>query len=435
MVQIIEETSTATVTREAKGKQKIGETVKKTRVLLLSTHPEQVNGYSQVTYHILRHLGKKTDLELVNYGFQRFNQIEGENRMEKIPSNVIVYDAAKAEVPAQQGFGIAQFRDFFRLAKPDVVVIFNDASVVSSFLIELKRDPLICPPETKIITYLDQVYPHQRTDFLNVIQQCSDYIITFTDYWRAELLKQGITKPISSVFHGFDQEKFFPTPITKPDPTRMVVLNMNRNQPRKRLDITVIALARVFAKRPDANIHFILGCDIQNGSWNLAEIYHTELMKHFNPEDAKKYMDRLLTLQNAARLTDKQVNQLYNETDVGLNTCSGEGCGLSQLQHAGVGKPQIASAVGGLLAFLDDAWSTLVKPKLSLYADQNNEVQGGEIQIVDAEDVADAILRYYDDPELRKEHGKRAREYIMRNCRWADEMEKFYAIIKEVASA
>ena len=401
----------------------------KTRVLLVSTHPSQTTGYSKVTFNLLRLLGLRKNLELINYGFQNFNAVEGEKRLERIPKSVIVYDAGKAEIPFQQGFGFAQFREFFRLTRPDVVIIFNDSTVVTTFLIELKKDPDICPSNVKIVTYLDQVYPHQRLDLLDIIHKCSDHLITLTEYWKQELLKQGVTKPVSTLCHGFDEDVFHPLPqAPKQDPKQMVVLNLNRNQPRKRLDIAAIAMALVFKKKPDANIRFVFATDIKNGAWNVADIYGAELLKHFPPEKAKTYLERLLTVPNPQKLTDEQINQLYNECDIGLNTASGEGVGLCNMEHAGVGKPQVVSAVGGLTEFLGNECSTLIAPKFSLYVDQQTEAMGGEMRIVDPEEVADAILKYYEDPSLRAKHGRRARERISK-YRWEDIADQMYNVI------
>jgi D-inositol-3-phosphate glycosyltransferase len=404
-------------------------TPRKTRVLLVSTHLSQTTGYSKVTFNLLRLLGVRKDLEIINYGFQNFNAVEGKKRLEKIPNSVIIYDAGKAEIPFQQGFGFAQFREFFRLTRPDVVIIFNDATVVTTFLVELKKDPNICPPDLKVITYLDQVYPHQRLDLLEIIHKCSDQIITFTEYWKQELLKQGVTKPVTTLCHGFDEDVFRILPqAPKQDPKQMVVLNLNRNQPRKRLDIAVIAMAIVFKKKPDANIRFVFATDIKNGAWNVADIFAAELLKYFPPEQAKSYLKRLLTVPNPQKLTDKQINQLYNECDIGLNTACGEGVGLCNMEHAGLGKPQVVNTVGGLTEFLGKECSILIQPKYSLFVDQQSEAMGGEMRIVDPEEVADAILKYYDDPELRTKHGRRARERVSK-YRWEEIADEMYKVI------
>ena len=88
------------------------------RILIVSTHPAQSTGYSKVSYNLLKHLGKMNDIEVVHYGFQNFDHVESVERLKSIPPSVIIHDAARAEVPKEQGFGFKGFRDFVRLARP-----------------------------------------------------------------------------------------------------------------------------------------------------------------------------------------------------------------------------------------------------------------------------------------------------------------------------
>ena len=400
----------------------------KKRVLLVSTHPAQTTGYSKVSLNLLKHLGRKEDLEIVQYGFQNFATVDSEERLKQIPPNVLVYDAAKAEVPFQEGFGFANFRDFVRLSKPDVIIIFNDSMIVSKFLIELKKEPQILPEKVRIIVYLDQVYPTQRIDLLSIIAESAHHIITFTEYWKQELMKQNVKLPITTLMHGFDDETFKPLNLPKPRDSSMLVLNLNRNQPRKRLDIMAMAMAQVFIKRPDANVTFVIGSDARNGAWDVPFIFQVELSRVFPPAQVQYYLGKVLTLNNGGKMTDSEVNELYNQTDVGINTCCGEGVGLNQLEHAGVGKPQIAPALGGLTDFLNAKNSILIEPKYKLWAVSAVEVMGGEQRLVDPSDVADAILKYHDDPKLREEHGAQARRDML-NLKWSDVASELYDLL------
>lgn len=402
------------------------------RVVLVSTHPNQTNGYSKVTYRILRHLGAKAGIELINYGFQNVGHVDMSDRLSKIPKGVIIYDAAKAETgppESKHGFSFSHFRDFLKLARPDVVVFFNDAVIVSNFLIEMKKQPPVLDKDVKVITYLDTVYAPQRADLLGLINSASDHIITFTEGWREALKVQGVTKPTSLLMHGFDDADF-PEPRESPlrKEGRMIVLNLNRNTHRKRMDITAMAIAEVFKRRPDADIVFLLP-EI-GGVWDVSPIIVHEMSGTFSNEEIARYQaERVLTVSNRQKMTDQQVSELYHLADVGLSTTQGEGVGLAQLEHAGIGRPQVAPAVGGLTEYLHDGNALLVRPKVSVYVDQSTEQFGGRCDLVDYHDVADAILRYYDDPELRKKHGMTAREEIMRRYAWPALMDRFHEVI------
>jgi glycosyltransferase involved in cell wall biosynthesis len=407
----------------------------KKRILLVSTHTNQTNGYSKVTYRILRHLGTKDDIELINYGFQNFGHVDMQSRFVQIPPGVVVYDAARAEggvSETKQGFEFGYFRDFLKLTRPDIVILFNDAIVVCSFLLEMKKEPLVLGKDTKVITYLDTVYAPQRPDLLALIDSASDHIITFTDRWREALKSQGVTKPMSALMHGFD-EADFPAPrqpVARKE-GQMVVLNLNRNTQRKRMDITAMAVAEVFRRRPDADIAFLLP-EI-TGAWDVTWIIANEMSRTFSAEEVAKYQaERVLTVENRQKMTDAQVSDLYHLADVGLSTAQGEGVGLAQLEHAGTGRPQIAPAVGGLIEFLDRDHSLLIEPRVSLYVDKIVKPFGGRCDILDYRDVADAILYYYENPEIREQHGKVGSERIRKRYAWPELMDGLHETIRSV---
>jgi glycosyltransferase involved in cell wall biosynthesis len=407
----------------------------KKRTLLVSTHPNQTNGYSKVTYRILRHLGAKEDIELINYGFQNFGHVDMQSRITNIPSSVTVYDAARQEGPPSEtrhGFGFAHFRDFLKLARPALVIIFNDATIVSSFLLEMKKQPPVLGEGVKVITYLDTVYAHQRPDLLALIDSASDHIIAFTEHWKKALRAQGVSKPMSTLMHGFD-EADFPAPrapqVRKEG--QMVVLNLNRNAQRKRMDVTAMAIAEVFKRRPDADIVFLI--PEVTGAWDVPLIIAQEMSGKFTPAEVARYQsERILTVENRQKMTDSQVSDLYHMADVGLSTAQGEGVGLAQLEHAGIGRPQIVPSVGGLTEFLDRDCAMMIEPKAKMYVDKVVEPFGGRCEVVDYRDVADGILFYYDNPEIREQHGKLAAERIRERYAWPKLMDGLYETIRSV---
>jgi glycosyltransferase involved in cell wall biosynthesis len=407
----------------------------KKRTLLVSTHPNQTNGYSKVTYRILRHLGAKDDIELINYGFQNFCHVDMQSRLANIPSSVTVYDAARQEGPPSEtrhGFGFAHFRDFLKLTRPDSIILFNDPVIVCSFLLEMKKQPPVLGEGVKVITYLDTVYAHQRPDLLALIDSASDHIIAFTEHWKEALRAQGVSKPMSTLMHGFDEANF-------PDPCeaaprvegRLVVLNLNRNTQRKRMDITAMAIAEVFKRRPDADIVFLLP-EI-GGAWDVPLIIAQEMSRKFSPAEVARYQaERILTVENRQKMTDVQVSDLYHLADVGLSTAQGEGMGLAQLEHAGLGRPQIVPSVGGLTEFLDRDCAMMIESKATMYVDKVIEPFGGRCKVVDYCNVADGILFYYDNPEIRKQHGKLAAERIRERYAWFKLMDGLYETIRSV---
>lgn len=111
-----------------------------------------------------------------------------------------------------------------------------------------------------------------------------------------------------------------------------IVLNANRNQPRKRIDITVKAFGE-FAKDKPRNVKLYLHMGTQDMGWDIIRL-------------AVRYSfdERLIITSHNPSLSwvpDEKLNLIYNACNVGLNTSLGEGWGLCSWEHAATGKPQI----------------------------------------------------------------------------------------------
>lgn len=110
-----------------------------------------------------------------------------------------------------------------------------------------------------------------------------------------------------------------------------IVLNANKNQPRKRLDLTLQGFADFARDKPDAFL--CLHC-----KWNEWGLNLRLLARQLGIEKC------LLTISDPAktpRVDDATLNLLYNATDVGVNTSYAEGWGLVSFEHAAAGVAQI----------------------------------------------------------------------------------------------
>lgn len=149
--------------------------------------------------------------------------------------------------------------------------------------------------------------------------------------------------------HGIEPEKFFPvdrklarTAWGLPQDA-FIVLSVGTNQFRKRQDITIRAFAEFAETHPNAML--VLHCmGGDNGGWDLAQL-------------ARLYgvADKVLcTHWGLPEITDEQLCLLYNAADVHLNTGGGEGWGLTSVEAALCGIPQLVpdwSATKELWAF------------------------------------------------------------------------------------
>ena len=337
------------------------------RFLLVSTHTEQVTGYSKVSYNLLKQLSTLQPLiKIFHFGFQRTPA--------RLPTparpltGIIQYDAAANEDPKEQGFGFNKFKEYVDTVNPDIIMIYNDPIVINQFIQQVKD----VPKSWKLWVYLDQVYKGADMGLLRNIENASDRILCFTEEWKKYLMTR-LTTPnikIDVLEHGIDSLVFKPLSDGERAGIRKnlnlkssdkVFLNMNRNSQRKRLDLTIMAFARLLKKFPDAPYHLLLvtGVKPEGGAfYQPLQIYLNEL--ELLGLDNLKYGTRVTIVDTTAPqayFNDDAINQLYNVADVGINTSAGEGFGLCQLEHMATGAPQVVLALDCYKAFMNDKTS------------------------------------------------------------------------------
>jgi len=388
--------------------------------MLVGTHCHQFTGYSKVTWGIVQQLAKQSWMQVTHFGFQKFHQIPANYR--PYPSNVEAIDAAALEKAGPQtqqgqGFGFSQLPDIIRKKQPNVVMIYNDMSVVAKFLEEIRKSGI--PRTFKIWIYCDQVYTTQLQGYLDILNRDADLIFTFTNFWKKCLKEQGITRPLDIILHGFDCNQFFPIPkemarkqVGIPNDVFMF-LNLNRNQPRKRYDLLIMAFVELVVKYPTKPLFLMCICDKgEKGGWWLFEIFQRELKLRNVP--IEMFGNRLMISTQDMSFSDQDINMFYNMADVGISTSEGEGFGLCQFEQMGVGVPQVVPDIGGYKEFCNTENTSMVKPKFRYYLPTVFSPVGGEAFACDPHDICVAMEEYVNDSEKRTTHGKKARENVLK---------------------
>ena len=422
---------------------------KRLRVMFCGTYPiGQSNGYSRVVYYISKYLGLKKNIRLTIYGFQNYKQTFGSDQRNDISEDVILHDALATEEPKRNGFGEKEIGSYLRKNPQDIVIIFNDSVITSALASNIIQE--FNEEERKkfvLMSYMDQVYPYQRRQYIDIINQHFDVVIAFTPYWRQMARKLGVKKEIPMYFfpHGFDAETYYPIPKTVarshynlPEDA-FVILNLNRNQPRKRWDHTLMAFAELVKRHQDLlkmktdkkhrPLRLMVGTT-PDGYWDMLDVYDFEIRKlGVDAQEARKY---LVFMAKPQQMSDRDINILYNACDIGLNTCEGEGFGLCQFEHLAVGGPQVCPNIGGMREFLNTGNSITVEAKWSYHIDKNRDGIGGVAEIADVKDYADAMWKYYNNPALVSKHGTKGRSEILSNYRWESMVEYFYKILMDI---
>lgn len=305
-------------------------------------------------------------------------------------------------------YGVSRIPDLMDRLKPDVVFLVNDIWILGEWMRPLRayRD------KAKIVMYSPVDGGPIDPAFMAKIEG-AHRLVAYTEFGCGQF-EEAISKvrendaklefpKVDVIPHGVDTETFFPFskaampsghPLTDrvaakraliprlADPeSSFIVLNANRNQPRKRIDLTMDGFAR-FAKDKPTNVLLYLHMGLEDAGWNVPR-----LADYFGIQDRLVISSLSPTIPS---LPDTHLNLIYNACDVGLNTSTGEGWGLVSFEHAAARGAQVMPAHDTAVELWTDAASlvpisaTHINPRIST-----------EAKIVDAQAVADALERLY----------------------------------------
>jgi glycosyltransferase involved in cell wall biosynthesis len=397
--------------QELKGSATQEPSKKSLKFLMVSTHINQASGYSKISYGILRELAKVKNLSVVHFGIQA----SGTKFNRTYPSNIKVYDVIAMEKTKENGFGYSVLPEVIAQERPDVIFLYNDIGIVNLYLDKIA--PLRKTQTFKIWTYLDQVYECQLQQHLDIAQKETDRFFTFTKEWRDILKRQNVSRPIDVLLHGYDPT-LFPT-LSKSEARALMkipedvflFINLNRNQPRKRLDLMIMAFVELITKHPGKSLFLMCVCDKgEKGGYPLFDIFVRELT--IRGASVEKFANRLLITPKDMSYQDEEIGKFYCLADVGLSTSDGEGLGLCSFEQMGQGVPQVLTNVVGHREYCRPDNSILVESTFRSYLPLCLSHLGGETRSVDYRAFASAMETYVFNEELRLLHGSNAKETV-----------------------
>jgi len=390
---------------------------KKVKIMIVSSHVNQVTGHSKVIHNIIKQLAEHPWIQLVHFGTQKLMNAElGRD----YPKDVKVIDATALEKDKPAGFSASKLPSMIQSEKPDVVFIYNDLAVICSYIEEIRK--VITNRSFKIWTYVDTTYVSSPQAMIDVLNRDVERIFCFTKEWKESIKSQGLTRPVDVMNHGVDPSVFrtIPRDLARQSlglPKDIFLFtSLNRNIPRKRLDLLVMAFVQLVIRFPSKPIYLLIVADKgDQGGYQIFDIYSRELK--LNDVAVETFGNRLMLTSKDTCYRDEDVNMLYNASDAGVSCAEGEGFGLCTFEQMAAGVPQIVPNINGYTEYCTEENSLLVKPVVRCYIPQAHYSVTGEAQIVHPDDVAKAMERYVFDESLRKNHGKLAKETVS-NYTW-----------------
>ncbi len=287
-------------------------------------------GFGRVTHSILNHLSKQHEVTVLG--------VNAVGDPHDYPFDI--YPAATVNAPDRHGFN--RIPEILSKVKPDVFIALGDIWVLNQvweraqFLRETQKFKFFAYFPTDSQSYL--------SDMLRNIPHW-DLATTFTVGSAKRLLDQGVeAQKLAVIPHGVDIGRFNPMPMDEArdqlgiPKDKFIVFNGNRNQPRKRIDLTIQTFAKFAVDKPDTMLYLHMA--LKDLGWDIMPLFRHEMEKRGLSAE-----NRLVLTTNSMSYTDapsdELLNKIYNVSNVGLNTADGEGWGLVSFEHASCRKPQI----------------------------------------------------------------------------------------------
>jgi glycosyltransferase involved in cell wall biosynthesis len=287
-------------------------------------------GFSRVTHSVLEHLSKEHEVHVLG--------INATGDPHNYPYDV--YPAAN--IHHSDRFGIQRAPEVIEKVKPDVIICLQDIWICNQFWERCQF--LKEKHKFKFIAYFPIDSEGYYPDMLRNIPAW-DMAITFTINCAHRILQHKVKAERLGVLpHGVDTTKFAPMPREEAreklglPKDAFIVLNANRNQPRKRIDLTIEAFAKFAVDKPNAMLYLHMGA--KDMGWDLLPLFKREMNKR-DLDDTKRLILTSEHINYNSAPPDDLLNTIYNACDVGLNTADGEGWGLVSFEHASCKRPQV----------------------------------------------------------------------------------------------
>tara|TARA_B100000902_G_scaffold267030_1_gene253082 strand:- start:6690 stop:7940 length:1251 start_codon:yes stop_codon:yes gene_type:complete len=289
-------------------------------------------------------------------------------------------------------FGVQRIRQITEQEKPDLVFVNNDAWIVNQIYSQIKD--FHEAGNFKFVAYMP-MDSYGWTGCLTDHANSWDGIVVYTEFGAHEFHSAGINKPVTVIPHGVTDGQFFP--MDQAECRRrlnlaeegFIVFNGNRNQARKRIDITIDAFAEFAIGRPDTKLYLHMGKKDQG--WDVMNLFGREMRKRgLDPNG------RIIMTTDTPQPPSVDVgllNIIYNACDVGVNTCKGEGHGLVNHEHASCGVAQVVPNHTSCKEIFEGAAPLIDNCFIDVDMNYNRDMP-----VPSAEHLTEILIDLYDNP-------------------------------------
>lgn len=351
-------------------------------------------GFGRVTHSVLAWLQHYFDVTVLGVNYY--------GDPHDYPYNIYPATQAGSGSP----WGDTRFVPILEKVNPDVVMILNDHWIVRMFLKALKNSGRPLESFPPIVAYMPVDAPNvSHADQLNDLA-CG---IFYTQFGWQEAAAAGFTGRAAVIPHGVNTNSFYPVDRNEArkaygldsivGENTFIFGNVNRNQLRKRQDLSIKYFKEFIDYTGADDVFLYLHCAMDDAGYDIPQLasYYGVNGKVLIPSG---------NFGVWAKIKDDLMYLVYNSFDVHMSTTQGEGWGLSSLEAAACGLPQILPDWSALGDWASDIALMVPCTHTNTTVAKINTIGG----VPDQEEFVKAMHQAYTDPALRARLGRKGLE-------------------------
>jgi D-inositol-3-phosphate glycosyltransferase len=314
------------------------------QVLWYSDTPTCATGFGQVAKNLLKALhatGKyHFDVIGINHGGQPYSHAE-------FPYDIYpAINPLTTDEKFRDPYARQLLVDMAASGRYDIVFMLQDHFVVQTLMEALLKVRDNLPTERKFTTvYYTPIDGRIKKEWVTEVIAKMDQSILYNEYGKKQCidLVPDLKDDLQVIFHGVDKATFYPLPEVEKKQfhdkffakhkDKFVVLNVNRNQPRKDLHRTMAAFSLFHKKHPNTFLFILAQArDVGGDLLEIAKQYGLEYDVDWACPSPGAYGAN-------QGYPIEIVNRIYNISDMVVSSTLGEGFGLSTVEGMATKKP------------------------------------------------------------------------------------------------
>lgn len=376
-----------------------GRKMDKIKVLVLADYG-CATGFGQVASNIMQRINAtgKYDITVVGINYDPAEEIDHERFPGRIIPAITVADMHSMDV-----YGRQKVLDQLGLGIYDIFFAIQDTFIIQTIMRQVveTRDSLKKKFSTVFYYPIDA---EPKKEWITDVVSLIDFPVAYTQYAKTESLKVDAgLKDMSVIYHGTNLEdfnyiedrssvsEFRKKYFAGNADGKFLLVNINRNQPRKDILRNFFILKELKSRGADVVLYLHMSHDDAGGNLLvLADHFGFKLNEDYILPSPKVF-------QVNQGLPLEMVNLLYNSADAVISTTLGEGWGLSITEAMATKTPVIAPDNTSLHEMMADGRGILVPSGADdsawlTYGAQDNERIRPIMDVKAAADAVEAIM-------------------------------------------